>query len=104
MENNDYYRTIDISELRELLVKEDIISSINYKQKVILEKFLGFKLMEKEVMVLGLIFLSSFGDSIEYIIKLKDEYFIVKLGRGYGNRYLCDQLDGLIKCIQDYRK
>lgn len=37
-----------------------------------------------------------------YIYKLEDEWYILALGKSYKNRiYRCDQIDGLIKCIQD---
>lgn len=91
MENN-YYEIIDVNRANYMINNRMI--SITDDQLKKLEHFI--KNIQKQYYNDSVYY--TLDDSLDYISAFEDEWFILDFKK---NIYLCDQWEGLIKCIED---
>lgn len=96
MENNEYYKKISTNECDEMVRNNMVDISVN-QINIISNKIKIGEIGLRTERYKDKLFLRLPDDKSYFICALKDDWFL------FYNRdsYLCDQFDGLLKCLED---
>lgn len=91
---NEYYKEISTYEANERIIN-DMVDISDSQMWIISDKGIGISSMLRYG---NKLFLRLTEDPFDNIIALKDEWFLFHYG---SFNYLCDQFDGILKCLED---
>lgn len=96
MDINDYYKKVNYAEYNKFDISDNY-SSFSENQVNIIKNIIDFDLRNDDN--------GNYLDRDDLLINAyKDEWYSVSIGRGEKEYFICDQFDGLIKCIEDKLK